>query len=100
MMSTRRAMFGLEQPPAASDLRQEGKSEGNRFNQDGFAIVTCMHLNRNPSEVLRQASEQTVVVTRHQKTVAYVVSPVHWRQLEQRIKELEFNLRCDGREPG
>jgi prevent-host-death family protein len=91
-------MSGCEQRPAANVLELEKEEAGCRFNQDGFTILTSVELNRNPAGVLRQASEGTIVITRHQKTVAYLVSPLQWQQLERRIKELEFSLMCgDGR---
>jgi prevent-host-death family protein len=97
-MSTQSATSGHKQRPVVSVMELEKEEGDSRFNHDGFAIVTSVDLNRNPAGVLRQASEGTIVITRHQKTVAYLISPLQWQQLERRIKELEFRLMCsDGR---
>jgi prevent-host-death family protein len=93
-MSTQSAVSGHKQRPIADGPVSGREDEDSRFNHDGFAIVTSVDLNRNPAGVLRQASEGTIVITRHQKTVAYLVSPLQWQQLERRIKELEFSLMC------
>jgi len=66
----------------------------NRFSNDGLLVMTSLDLNRNSAAVLRKASEGTVVITRHQKAVAYLVSPDEWQQLGKRIKELEWRLVC------
>jgi prevent-host-death family protein len=68
----------------------------SRFNNDGFIMMTSVELNRNSGAVLRQASEGTVCITRHQKAVAYLVSSDEWQQIGRRIKELEFRLICAG----
>jgi prevent-host-death family protein len=93
-MSTQSAMSGHRQRPVVSVMELDKEEGESRFNHDGFAIVTSVDLNRNPAGVLRQASERTIVITRHQKTVAYLISPLQWQQLERRIKELEFRLMC------
>jgi prevent-host-death family protein len=93
-MSTQDAMSGHGQRPAANVMPLEKDEADSRFNCDGFAVVTSVDLNRNPAGVLRRASERTIVITRHQKTVAYLVSPRQWGELERRIKELEFRLIC------
>jgi prevent-host-death family protein len=92
-MRTHSAIAQAGQRPVADVQESKQDEKGNRFNQDGFVMVTSLDLNRHPAAALRQATEGTVVITRHQKTVAYLVSPDQWQRIERRIKELEFQVR-------
>lgn len=58
--------------------------------QNVFAIST-RDLSKNPSKALRDVSGRPLIVLRHQKPVACLVSIEQWAELIGRLKDFELS---------
>ncbi|WP_323120539.1 type II toxin-antitoxin system Phd/YefM family antitoxin [Burkholderia alba] len=59
----------------------------------GVSAITTRDLSRNPSKALRDVGARPLVVLRHQRPVACLVSIEQWVALTSRLKDLEL-ARC------
>jgi PHD/YefM family antitoxin component YafN of YafNO toxin-antitoxin module len=53
--------------------------------------ITTRDLSKNPSKALRDAGEQPLIVMRHQRPIACLVSIEQWVDLMSRLKDIELN---------
>lgn len=53
--------------------------------------ITTRDLSKNPSKALRDAGEQPLIVMRHQRPIACLVSIEQWAELMSRLKDVELN---------
>ncbi len=93
-MQAQRTIVRFDARPAVAIPEPKAPEKESRFSNDGHIVLTSFELNRNSGAALRQACEGTVVITRHRKAVAYLVSPHEWQQIGRRLKELERRLGC------
>ena len=57
----------------------------------GALPITTRDLSKNPSRALRQACAQPLIVMRHQRPVACLISIEQWGELIGRLKDIEMN---------
>lgn len=62
----------------------------------GSGAISIREFSRNPSKVLRDASESPVLVCRHQRPIAYVVSIEQWMEMASKIKDTELRTVLTG----
>jgi prevent-host-death family protein len=53
--------------------------------------ISTRDLSKNPSKALRDVGEQPLIVMRHQRPVACLVSIEQWAELMSRLKDVELN---------
>ena len=53
--------------------------------------ISTRDLSKNPSKALRDAGEQPLIVMRHQRPIACLVSIEQWAELMGRLKDVELN---------
>ena len=61
----------------------------------GVRAITTRDLSKNPSKALRDASAQPLIVMRHQRPIACLVSIEQWAELVIRLKDIEMNSSVD-----
>ncbi len=57
--------------------------------------ITTRDLSKNPSKALRDAVAQPLMVMRHHRPVACLVSIEQWAQLVGKLKDIEMNAGID-----
>ncbi len=65
----------------------------------GFGAIGIREFSRNPSKVLRDASESPVLVCRHPRPIACVVSIEQWMAMADKIKDTELRTVLTGLQP-
>lgn len=57
----------------------------------GALSITTRDLSKNPSKALRDACARPLIVMRHQRPVACLVSIEQWAELIGKLKDIEMN---------
>ncbi|MEW6339679.1 MAG: type II toxin-antitoxin system Phd/YefM family antitoxin [Paraburkholderia sp.] len=57
----------------------------------GARAITTRDLSKNPSKALRDATAQPLIVMRHQRPIACLVSIEQWAELMSRLKDSELS---------
>jgi antitoxin (DNA-binding transcriptional repressor) of toxin-antitoxin stability system len=64
-----------------------------QWSMQGVSAITTRDLSKNPSKALRDVGGHPLVVMRHQRPIACLVSIEQWVELTSRLKDLEL-ARC------
>ncbi|WDD91347.1 type II toxin-antitoxin system Phd/YefM family antitoxin [Burkholderia sp. FERM BP-3421] len=64
-----------------------------QWSMQGVSAITTRDLSKNPSKALRDVGGHPLVVMRHQRPIACLVSIEQWVELTNRLKDLEL-ARC------
>lgn len=61
------------------------------WSTPGVMAITTRDLSKNPSKALRDVGDRPLVVMRHQRPVACLVSIEQWAELIGKLKDIEMN---------
>ncbi len=61
------------------------------WSTPGVVAITTRDLSKNPSKALRDVGERPLIVMRHQRPVACLISIEQWAELIGRLKDIEMN---------
>jgi PHD/YefM family antitoxin component YafN of YafNO toxin-antitoxin module len=63
----------------------------DNWSTPGAVAITTRDLSKNPSKALRDVGDRPLIVMRHQRPIACLVSIEQWTELIGKLKDIEMN---------